>query len=73
LRVWTLKYFLRIFLPVAVLIVLGAFWLKLMDDRLALVTKEAQEDVRIARGVDVLSRRFETVYRDLRFHSHDQH
>lgn len=62
-----LKYFFLVFLPAALLIGLGAWYLRQTDDDLAMVRLQAAQELALGSGVNALTRHLDTVHRDLRY------
>lgn len=61
------SYFLLVFLPLAVLIGLGAWYLRQADDDLAMVRLQAAQELAVGLGANALTRHLDTVNRDLRY------
>ena len=62
-----LRYFALVFLPSALLIGLGAWYLRQTDDDLALVRLQAAQELAVGLGANALTRHLDTVHRDLRY------
>jgi len=62
-----LRYFVLVFLPSALLIGLGAWYLRQTDDALAMVRLQAAQELAVGLGANALTRHLDTVHRDLRY------
>ncbi len=67
LRPRKLRYFVLVFLPLALVIGLGAWYLRQTDDDLAMVRLQAAQELAVGLGVNALTRHLDTVNRDLRY------
>lgn len=69
----TVRYFLRIFIPLALLALLGGAFLKIKADEVTLTHLQTRQQQALHQGMDVLLHELATAYRDLALMAQNDH
>lgn len=62
-----LRYFLLVFLPAALIIGLGAWYLRQAENELSMVSLQSAQELAVGLGANALTRHLDSVNRDLRY------